>query len=64
MFIIMQILYYSESKPYAFAFGSFCWTALVAIYWHHIPNGRIGTASSSYSAHHILIQGTHFKLFL
>ena len=47
MFIVMQILYFSESKGYAFAFLSFCWTVSLAIVYHYIPMRVLGALQAA-----------------
>ncbi|KAE9419372.1 hypothetical protein Angca_002434, partial [Angiostrongylus cantonensis] len=37
MIIVMQILYYSDSSAYAFAFFAFCWASVFAVIGNYIP---------------------------
>ncbi|KAI1723231.1 PQ loop repeat domain-containing protein [Ditylenchus destructor] len=37
IFIIMQILWYSDAQPYALAFMAWCWCASLAVFYHFVP---------------------------
>uniref|UniRef100_A0A914BU95 Mannose-P-dolichol utilization defect 1 protein homolog n=1 Tax=Acrobeloides nanus TaxID=290746 RepID=A0A914BU95_9BILA len=47
MFIIMQILYYSDASAYAFSFFSVCWMLTLAVAYHYVPLAILTTIQAT-----------------